>query len=220
MLLPMKTAFVLLIALWANALAEEPPATMTRLMVKLESPEIPKDSFAAQAKRMYRAGSRYCRIEENPDNANGIHGLLIINEPDSWLINRLDKTAKHIVDPGPTYNCRMPIFVNGGEIKAAEDVRKTLMELEFGKELDFFKPRSGKPKPGPVMREKATMAYTTMVGEWQLFLFTAGNPEIPVAVIRSSGETREIFWYGEYEQVPFETKLFTIPDGVKIQETK
>ena len=193
---------------------------MTRLMVKLESPEIPKDSFAAQAKRMYRAGSRFCRIEENPDPANGIHGLLIINEPDSWLINRLDNTAKHVVDPGPTYNCRMPVFVSGEDIKSPEDVRKTLMDLEFGKELDFFKPRSGEPKPGPVMREKATMVYATQVGEWQLFLFTAGNPEAPVAVVRSSSKIREIVWFGEFEQVPFDAKLFAIPDGIKIQETK
>jgi hypothetical protein len=69
-------------------------------MVKLESPEIPKDSFAAQVKRMYRAGSRYCRTEEGPDLEHGIHGLVVINEPDSWLINRFDKTAKHMVDPG------------------------------------------------------------------------------------------------------------------------
>jgi hypothetical protein len=208
----MKAIFVLLIGVCANALAEEPPAHMTRLVVKLESPEIPKDSFAAQAKRMYRAGSRYCRIEENPDLANGIYGLLIINEPDSW-------TAKHMVDPGPTYNCRMPIFVSGEEIESA-DVRKILMDLEFGKELDFFKPRSGAPKPGPVMREKATMSYATQAGEWQLFLFTAGNPEAPVAVVRSSGKTREIVWYGEYEQVPFDAKLFALPDAVKIQEMK
>jgi hypothetical protein len=68
---------------------------MTKLMVKLESLEIPKESFAAQARLMYRAASRYCRIEENPDIEHGIHGLIIINEPNSWLVNRLDKTARH-----------------------------------------------------------------------------------------------------------------------------
>ena len=66
---------------------------MTMLTVKLESPEVPKESFAAQAKRMYRAGSRYCRIEENPDLEHGIHGLVIINEPDTWMVNLLDKTG-------------------------------------------------------------------------------------------------------------------------------
>jgi ABC-type phosphate transport system permease subunit len=61
----MKRAAAVLLAVCAGALGEDAPATMTTLMVKLESPEIPKDSFAAEAKRMYRAGSRHCRIEEN-----------------------------------------------------------------------------------------------------------------------------------------------------------
>lgn len=191
---------------------------MTKLVVKLESPEIPKVSFAAQAKRMYRAGSRYCRTEENPDLEHGIHGLVVINEPDSWLINRFDKTAKHMVDPGPTYNCRMPIFVNREDLKSAE--AKALMELEFGREFEFFKPRSGTPKPGPVLREKATMVYSTQAGDWQLFLFTAGDPEAPVAVIRKSHKTREIIWYGEYAQIPFDAKLFAKPDGLKVEELK
>ncbi|MBZ5602666.1 MAG: hypothetical protein LAO79_10205 [Acidobacteriia bacterium] len=124
------------------------PAKMTKLMVKLESQEIPRDSFAAQPKRMYRAGSRYCRTEENPDLQNGIHGLMIINEPDVWLINRLDMTAKHMVDPGPTYNCRMPMFVNAEDIRGPEDLKKILMQLEFGRELEFFKPRATAPVRG------------------------------------------------------------------------
>ena len=177
MLWAMKKWLVLLMIVWANAPAEEPPAKMVRLMVKVESPEIPKDSFAAQAKRIYRAGLRYCRIEENPDFENGIHGLVISNEADSWLINRLDKTARHMVDPGPTFDCRMPIFAVAEELKTAGDAAQTLMRLEFGKELEFFQACS-QPSPGPVMRERSTTAYTTRVGAWQLFLFTAGNPEV------------------------------------------
>src|SRR5262249_1659698 len=146
---------------------------------------IPKDSFAAQAKRLFRAGSRYCRTEENPDLEHGIHGLLIISEPDAWLINRLDKTAKHMVDPGPTYNCKMPIFANIQSIAdLADEVRKPIMELEFGREIEYFRPKSPAPSPGPVLMDKKTMAYTTEIGESQLFLFTSGNPEAPVAVIR------------------------------------
>jgi len=204
----------------AVALGADAPATMTKLIVKLESPAIPKDSFAAQAKRMYRAGSQYCRVEENPDLENGIHGLLIMNEPDSWLINRLDKTARHMVDPGPTYNCRMPIFVNGEDIKSSEDLNAPLMQLEFGRELEYFRPTSGAPTPGPVLQGKPTMGYMVQVGDSQLFLFTSGDPEVPVAVIRKNDKTREIMWYGEYAQVPFDAKLFAKPEGVKITEVK
>jgi hypothetical protein len=217
---PMNKGALFLLAACTLSAADDAPTTMTKMMVKLESPEIPKDSFAAQAKRMFRAGSRYCRTEENPDLEHGIHGLLIINEPDSWLINRLNKTAQHMVDPGPTYNCRMPVFVNGEDIKSAEDLKRSLMQLEFGRELEFFKPKSDAPNPGPVLLGKKTMAYALPVGDAQLFLFTSGIPEVPVALIRQTEKTREIFWYGEYEQVPFDAKLFMKPDGVKIAEAR
>src|ERR1035441_3745446 len=106
----MQSATALLLGLCMVVSAEDMPKTMTKLMVKSESPDTPKDSFASQPKRMYRTGTGYCRIEENPDPEHGIHGLMIINEPDVWMINRLDKTARHIVDAGPTFNCRLPIF--------------------------------------------------------------------------------------------------------------
>jgi hypothetical protein len=215
----MKTA-ALLIVLTARAslLAEDLPATMIMLTVKLESPEIPKDSFAAQPKRMYRAGSGFCRTDENPDLARGIHGLLIINEPNIWMINRLDRTAKHIVDPGPTFNCRMPMFVTTEDVKSAQDLKKPEMNLEFGRELEYFRSRSDPPVPGPTLLGKATMVYMVEVGGSQLFLFTAGKPEVPVSVVRTIDKKREIFWYGEYSQQPFDIKLFARPEGVKIEE--
>jgi hypothetical protein len=78
------------------------PGTMTKLVVRLQSPDVPEASFAAQPKTMYRAGTRYCRIEELPDTEHGIQGLVVINEPDIWLVNLLAKTAQHQLDPGPT----------------------------------------------------------------------------------------------------------------------
>ncbi len=200
----MKTIVALLLVCCAVAFGADTPATMTKLMVKFESPEIPKDSFAALAKRMYRAGSQYCRIEENPDLQNGIHGLLIMNEPDVWMINRLDKSARHVVD----------------HLKSLEDLKRPLMQLEFGREREYFLFRSAAANPGPVMQGKPTTAYTVQAGDSQLFLFTTGDPEVPVAVVRKNDKTREIFWYGEYAEVPFDAKLFARPEGVNIVEAK
>src|SRR5713226_2198336 len=176
-LAPLRTCMMLL-CLCCAAAGEDVPPMMTKLTVKLESPDIPKDSFAAQAKLMYRAGSSYCRIEENPDPEQGIHGLLITNGPDVWMVNRLDKTARHILDPGPTYNCRLPMFANGENNKSAKDLKKPIVQLEFGRELEYFKPRSGAPHPGPPLRGKPTMVYVMQAGGSELFLFTDGNPEV------------------------------------------
>jgi len=220
MLRPMKTVATLLWVCCSVALGENAPRMMTKLTVKLQSPEIPKESFAAQAKLIYRAASGYCRIEENPDLEHGIHGLLITNEPDVWMVNRLDRTARHIVDPGPTYNCLLPMFVNGQDIKSAEDLNRPPMQLEFGRELEYFRPRSAAPNPGPALQGKPTMVYTVQAGHSKLFLFTSGDPEVPVAVVRKNGKTHETFWYGEYAQVPFDATLFAKPEGMKIGEMK
>lgn len=210
----MKTATALLITVSTIAFGQDAPRTMIMVTVKLESPEIPKESFAAQPKRIYRAGTQYCRTEENPDLQNGIHGLMIINEPDVWMVNRLDNTARHIVDSGPTYRCRMPMYVNSNDMKAP------LAELEFGHELDFFRPKSAAPTPGPVLLGKATMVYNANISDSQLFLFTAVESGVPVSVVRQTEKTREIFWYGEFQELPFDSKLFSKPEGVKIEELK
>jgi hypothetical protein len=78
--------------------------------VHREDPEIMTGSVLAQPKVMYRAGTKYCRVEEAEDSQNKIHGLFIVDEPDAWMINLYDKLARHVVDPGPTFNCKLPIF--------------------------------------------------------------------------------------------------------------
>lgn len=196
------------------------PQTMTKLTVRLQSPDVPEDSFAAKPKTMYRAGNGYCRTEEQPDSEHGIHGLMIINEPDTWMVNLLATTAQHYLDPGPTFNCRMPVFVYGEEIKSGADVKKPLFELEFGREISYFKAKGAIPKPGPVLRDKPTNVYASDVGSSQLFLFTTGAPERPWAVVRQHGNSREIFWYSIYEQLPFDLKLFAKPANVRIEEAK
>lgn len=202
------------------AFCEESPQTMTVLSVHVQSPSVPEGSFGAKPKVMYRAGSRYCRTEEMPDPENGIHGLMIINEPHVWMVNLLAKTARHIVDQGPTFNCRMPIFVYGEDVKSAGDLKNPLNELEFGREIEYFKGKGATPSDGPTLQGKATIAYTVHVGESQLILFTIGRPERPRAVARLHDAAREIYWYGLYEQIPFDPKLFAKPTGVKIEDVE
>ena len=175
----MKALGVVLLVACVCTFGEDAPATMTKFVVKRASPETPKDSFAAQPKRMYRAGSRYGRIDENPDLEHGIHGLMIINEPDIWLVNRLTKTANHIVDEGPTFDCRMPIFANAEDVTFDEGLKKPENQLEFGQEMEYFLSRSGAPTPGPDLQGTATMAYAVNAGNSHLFLFTGGDPEAP-----------------------------------------
>jgi hypothetical protein len=193
---------------------------MTKVVVRFESPDVPEASFVAQPKTMYRAGTRYCRIEELPDTEHGIHGLVVVSEPDEWLVNLLTKTAQHQVDPGPTFNCRLPVFVSAEDIKSVEDTRSQLMGLEFGREFAYFEGKGATSGPGPTLQGKTTTAYTVEIGDSQLLLFSSGKPEKPVAVTRQRGSKREVYWYGTYEEVPFDPQLFVKPEGVKIEDVK
>jgi hypothetical protein len=201
--------------------AQQPPTpkTMTKMEVVLQSPDAPAGSFAAQPKVMYRAGTQYCRTEEALDADRGIHGVAVINEPDFWLVNLVDHTARHAVDPGPTFNCRFPVF-SGRAIKLPEDQGKQIMELEFGYEIPFFKKAGATPKPGPVLQTKQTTIYQTKIGDVTLALFTYGEPERPLAVVWTRGDEHDIYWYSGYGQVAFDPKLFAKPENVKIEDPK
>lgn len=192
--------------------SQEPPKEMTKIEVQLQGPDIPANSFRAKPRTMYRAGSRYCRVEEALDSEKGIHGLLIINEPDYWVADLINKTARHGVDPGPTFNCRMPLF--------ADDPEKEAAGLEFGLEMEFFKAKGATPHEGAILQNRKTTQYQVEIGGSKLALFTYGTPERPLAVGRVRGDKGEIFWYSGYGRVPFDATLFARPDGMKIEEVK
>src|SRR5438067_12389841 len=93
------------------AQSQEAPRTMTKVTTKIVEPKPEPGSFSAQAKTVWRAGKKYARTAEAPDSQNHIHGLAIINEPDAWMINLFDKSARHLVDPGPSFNVHLPVLI-------------------------------------------------------------------------------------------------------------
>jgi len=215
---------VLLVGVLGGTLfAEDSPKTMTKIEVMLHSPDAPPGSFAAKPKVFYRAGNRYCRVEEVPDPDQGIHGLMIINEPDWWMVNLYSKTARHGVDPGPTFNCRIAIFANGTP-QSLDDESKQIMQLEFGRELEFFKGRGAIPEKGPAVQTTEgktydTRVYRVKIGATALALFTTGSPERPLSVAQQRNGKSDIYWYSGYGEVDFDPKPFARPEGMKIEES-
>ena len=215
---PMKRLCITLL-LASLALAQDTPKTMTKITVQLDGSEVPKNSFARKPKTIYRASSTYCRIEEAPDPEHNIHGLLIANEPNAWMVNLATKTAQHTVDPGPTFQCHLPIF-SGPVPNTQDEVDYAKLELEFGYELEYFKKMGAvRQDPGPVLQKQQTIAYFLDMGGTRFALFTYGPKEFPLLVGHTVGNKGEMFWYSGYVQVPFDAKLFARPEGVTIAET-
>ena len=212
--------FLLLACLLGTAGAAEPqPKTMTRIEVTLGSHGVVPGSFASKPKIFYRSGNRYCRIEEAPDPDQGVHNLMIVNEPDYWTVNLLARTARHAIDPGPTFSCHLPIFAYGAPGSMDEETN-AIRELEFGQELEFFKGKGAVAEKGPVLQKQETMVYRAKVGTTALALFTYGAPERPLAVGLQRGDKNDLFWYSGYGQVDFDPKLFAKPEAVKIEGSK
>jgi hypothetical protein len=205
--------FLFALLLVSISSAQDAPKTMIKVEVRLQSPDAPPGSFLSLPKVMYRAGTRYCRIEEAEDTRNGIHAVAIVSEPDFWMVNLVTKTARHAVDPGPSFECHLPIFANADPSVAKDE----MSGLEFGRELAFFKSKGVQPHPGPVLQNQQTTAYALKVGTISYMLFTYGPSEHPLGLARQEGEKNEIFWYSGYGEIPFDPKLFAKPEGIKIE---
>jgi hypothetical protein len=190
-------------------------ASMNFESVHISGTDIPADSFAAKPKVYWRAGTRYCRVDEEPDPEKGIYGRTVINEPDAWLINLTDHTAKHLLDRGSTLNCRLPIFASDVEMTKGK-----LGELEFGRELKFFRSNGAKQIEGPQLEFKANY-YEVTIGDAVLKLVERTDIHAPVFIglIRREKIT-EVQYLQWDDQVPFKAELFAAPTGVKIEEVK
>jgi hypothetical protein len=188
---------------------------MTNMIVQMSGTEIPAESFAAKPKVYWRASTQYCRIDEESDPKNGIHGRMIINEPDVWLVNLADNTARHIVDAGPTFNCRLPIFATD-----QETAKSKLGELEFGQEIEFFEANGAKSVEGPKLQFEANY-YELTIGDSILKLVERADIHAPLLIALIRGEkvvqVRYLLWD---DQVPFKAELFAKPTGVTIEEQK
>jgi len=217
--LPMHKVPVCICTLAVSLFAAEPPKVMTKVEVTMHSPDIPEASFAAKPKVFYRAGDGYCRIEEASDPERGMHNLMITNEPDYWMVNLITKTAQHSIDPGPSFNCHLPVFAYGSP-QSLDEETKEIRELEFGRELEFFKSKGAVPEEGPVLANHETIVYKAKVGTAVLTLFVAKSPELPVAVSLRRGDKNDIFLYSLYARTEFDPKLFAKPANVKIEDSK
>lgn len=99
----MERTVLIVVVFIARLVAAEPNLPMTRIEYRGISPKTPADSFGAKLKVPYIAGTTYSRIEEQFDPAEGIHGLIVVAEPDIWMVNLFPRIAQHIVDSGPTF---------------------------------------------------------------------------------------------------------------------
>lgn len=210
---PILLAFVLLVT--ADAFAECAPSKLLRIVSRPESADIPSDSFAALPKTVYRLGTKYVRVEELPDPANKIHGLVVTSAPDNWIVNLADHTGRHIVDPDPNGEVHVPLFPPG----SFGGFPKELSGIEMGCEAAFF---DSLKSPKRVLKGQGIEKVQQAVGveNWKLVLVRSSDSSPPEILFVFRGE--DIVYalrYLSYEELPeTDMKLFSKPEGIEFSE--
>ncbi len=211
--------FLMIGAIFVCSRAGAAESQMTKIVSRMIGPQIPPGSFAAKPKTLYLAGEKYARVEEQPDSEHGIHGLMITNEPDSWIINLADKTGRHIVDPGPTFVVHSPIFWIP-KSKGQPDPDKEFKDLEFGKEVQFFHDHGARELETREVDGKNCKATSLKSGSQEVTLLLDSSTGKPYQIdIMKDGKLDFSVRYLSHEtNLPFQRSLFEPPDGVRMTE--
>jgi len=194
---------------------------MTKIVFRRTSPDIAPDSIAAKPTTLYRVTDKYSRIEEPLDPERGTHNLIITKEPDSWAINLLDKTARHLLDPGPTFFVRAPIIWTP-KPTGQPDLDKEFQDLEFGNEAQFFRLHKARDLGLRKVEEKECNALAIKSGEREVTLLLDPDTGKPAEMdMTKDGKPNFSIRYLSYEtDLPFDPSLFELPQGLKITESK
>jgi hypothetical protein len=194
--------------------AAPPSATMIRLVTRDVSPDVPRGSFGARPKTLYRVGEKYGRMEEEPDAAEGIHGLIVVSEPRVWMVNLANMTGQRITDPGPSFVFRAPIIP-----QSSKGPPPPMFEL--GLEYDFMKAHGAKPKK-VVIGGKSQEALVARVEGYVITLAGDRAAERPSRVkVEQKGRTLIELDYVEYvRDLPPRMELFVPPPGVQFRDAQ
>lgn len=195
----------------ATAVRAADETKMTYIEYQLVAFGLAPDSFGAQPKKLWRVGETYLRLEEvvNPDN--GEQRLVVVAQPDIWVIDRTAKRGKHERDPGPTYKVKFPVFTADGNDEIAK--------LEMGSEVEYFREKGAKD-----MGEKSVAGVTCIesaleVAGRKMSLYTRKTDGTPFQVVVTVGERALAVRYARYERgLAVDKKLFAPPAGVQIEE--
>lgn len=193
--------------------AEPQPAKMTHIIAQYSGAPIPTNSFASKPKTIWRATDSFCRNEEEPDPQANLHLVVITNEPDAWLVDLANNRAKHMVDPGPTFNCRLPVFAFGQAMATGK-----IGELQFGRESEFFHTHGAKQVEGTDLPSFKAIYYELKIDDATLKLVEREDTHAPLMITLTQGEDVTTVRYSLWEELPFRAELFAKPTGVNIEE--
>ena len=199
-------------AVGSIALAGPTKPPVTKIVFRGISPQLSSDSFLAKPKTIYIAGDSYSRTEEEADPARAIHGVMVISEPNIWVINLFDWTGRHMVDPGPTFVVHHEILKRGAP--------KEFSNLEFGKEVDFFLAHNATSLGSRDLDQQRCEASEFKSNTYRIVLYTTAETHVPfqLEVYKDDKLDFAVRYIGYQTGLPFDASLFEPPSGITFIE--
>jgi hypothetical protein len=186
--------------------AEDP---MLYVEYRLTGKQIAADSFDAQIKKVWRVGMNYLRFEDAPNPQNNVHGLIIVAEPDIWVVDRNTNQAQHTVDPGPHYSIHFPVL--------ASEPSPKLKELEFGHELEYFQQNGAESLPVEEVDGIKCKRLRLQIDGRVITLYLKTD-DTPFQVAVRSPQYEYAMRFLRYEaNRKVDKSLFQLPSGVQLQ---
>lgn len=207
--------FIALCFIAFSAGAQLASNTMMKIITRDTTPDIPKDSFGAKPRTLYRMGETYGRSEEVPDPERKTHGLMVIAEPKVWVVNLWTKTGKLIIDPGPSYVFRASIIPSEGP-----NQKPPLYDFEFGREYEFLRGHKAAVSQEIVLGKSYDVLSISLDG-YAVKLLSIPGKDQPFRVSVSKKE--QVVCQHDYDEyktgLPPKMDLFQPPATVEITET-
>ncbi len=202
------SATIFVVPAWAADATKSDLKEMHQIKLRYVAEDIDPQSFAGQPRYCYRAGEVYGRIEEALDSKLGLHGLIVISCPDVWIINLADKTGKHLLDQAKVSTVHMPILATR---------QQPFVDLEFGRELQFFKNRNIVGVAGPTIDGAKTTSYKFVGDPVELELLVNADA-VPLKMLITSPKGKRTLEYLSYKTLPFSAAKFVRPEDVSYSE--
>jgi hypothetical protein len=177
---------------------------------RVVSADLPDSSPEAQPRKVWMLGKEFLRFEDVPNPKTKVHELIVVYEPDVWIIDRNKGQGQHAIDPGPIYAVHFPIF--------PREPSARLKRLEFRSELKFFQDNGAKELASQTVDGIKCKLFRLELDDLELTLFLKPD-NLPLQIeVQSAGVKYAVrFLRYDPDQKPDMT-LFSVPPGIKIIE--
>ena len=204
----MKKLLSALLFAWSTLGAQAADDKMLFVEYRVIAADLPASSPEAQPRKVWRLGHEFLRFEDVPNPATKVHGLIIVDEPDIWIIDRNKGQGQHTVDPGPQFAVHFPIFPR----EPSEKVR----QLEFGSELTFFQSNGAREAAPQTVDGIKCKVYHLELDDRELTLFLKPD-NLPLQIeVRSAGTKYSVRFLRYDPNRKPDMGLFKVPIGIKI----